>query len=154
MNKACIYKFLLTATTFLPAFTFCCTISSFSQEQTRFSPEALILSSCVACTADDPLEHVRSPPEGKYSQQPASQANFTAKTYFKHFKSFRKIHLTCSSHRLWSGLHAFSTNLADWFSCTQNLAIDTAQRCFSLVWNYSQTNQMPENLKTSRIILP
>ena len=83
MNKACIYKLLLTATTFLPAFTFCYTISSFSQEQTWFSPEALILSSCIAFTADDALEHVRSTPEGKYPEQPASQAKFIAKIYLK-----------------------------------------------------------------------
>lgn len=65
MNKACIYELLLMATTFLSAFTFCHTISSFSQEQTRFPPAALILSSCIALTADDALENVRSPPEGK-----------------------------------------------------------------------------------------
>lgn len=83
MNKARIYKLLLMATTFLPAFTFCYTISSFSQEQTWFPPEALILSSCIAFTADDALKHVRSPPEGKYSEQPESQANLIAKIYSK-----------------------------------------------------------------------
>lgn len=82
-DKACIYKLLLMDTTFLPAFTFCYTISSFSQEQTWFPPEALILSSCIAFTADDALELVRSPPKAKYSEQPASQGNFIAKIYLK-----------------------------------------------------------------------
>lgn len=139
------YSWLLS---FFVPLLFVITISSFSQERTWFPPEALILSSCIAFTADDASEHVRSPPEGKYSEQPASQAKFTTKIYLKQFFggfvlffcfglvlggggvwlllfNISGKYTIPTAHRLWSGLCAFRMNLGDCFSCIQKLVMHT-----------------------------
>lgn len=158
------YSWLLSF--FLPLL-FVITISSFSQEQTWFPPEALIPSSCIAFTADDASEHVRSPPEGKYSEQPVSQAKFTTKIYSKRgvgwgcgfcfvlvfcfWSCFAGVWLLCfniSGKYTIATAHAgFGQDFAHlvWIQVTvlavykSWLCTQHSECCLSLLWNHSQT---------------